>query len=110
MDARTVTAAASTSEAVLHGRARGVDVALAIAGGLGVFRRSSGLRPIPVAPLRVLVGPSGEPRATSAIIERVTEATGGKTADARLCELGHLTEAGTTALLTQISSRRSAPR
>jgi hypothetical protein len=48
-------AAASTGETVLHGRASGVDVALAIASGLEVFCRSSGLRPIPVAPLRVLV-------------------------------------------------------
>ncbi len=99
VDVRTVTAAASASEAVMHGRASGVDVALAIAGGIGVFRRSSGLRPITPAPLRVLVGPSGEPRTTSAMVERVAEATGGKTADARLSELGRLTDAGTTALL-----------
>jgi mevalonate kinase len=98
-DARTVTAAASASEALMHGRASGVDVALAIAGGIGVFRRSSGLRPLTVAPLRVLVGPSGEPRATSEMVERVAEVTGGKTADARLSELGRLTDTGTTALL-----------
>jgi len=102
VDAKTVTAAASASEAILHGRPSGVDVALAIAGGLGVFRRSSGLRPISAAAtpsLRVLVGPSGEPRETSAMVERVAEATAGRTDDARLVELGRLTDLGTTALL-----------
>jgi hypothetical protein len=33
------------------------------------------------------------------MVERVAEATGGKPADARLCELGRLTDAGTTELL-----------
>jgi mevalonate kinase len=98
-DARAVAAAASASETLLHGRPSGVDVALAIAGGLGVFRRSSGLRPIATAPLRVLVGPSGEPRETSAMVERVAQATGAQAADARLAELGRLTDLGTVALL-----------
>ncbi|HWO22989.1 MAG TPA: mevalonate kinase [Kofleriaceae bacterium] len=98
-DTRTVSAAASASEALMHGRASGVDVALAIAGGIGVFRRSSGLRPLTVAPLRVLIGPSGEPRATSEMVQRVADATSGQTSDARLTELGRLTDAGTTALL-----------
>jgi len=98
-DARVVTAAASASETILHGRPSGVDVALAIAGGLGVFRRSGGLRPLATRSLRVLVGPSGEPRETSAMVERVAEATGGRLDDARLSELGRLTDLGTTALL-----------
>jgi mevalonate kinase len=98
-DAKVVTAAASASEAILHGQASGVDVSLAIAGGLGVFRRSSGLRPIATAPLRVLVGPSGEPRSTAQMVERVAEATGARIDDPRLAELGRLTDAGTVALL-----------
>ena len=98
-EARTVIAAASASEAIMHGRASGVDVALAAAGGMGVFRRSAGLRPITAAPLRVLITTSGEPRSTAQMVERVAEATGGKADDARLAELGRLTDLGTVALL-----------
>jgi len=77
-----------------------VDVALAIAGGVGVFRRSTGLVPLRgLAPLRVLVGSSGAPRATGAMVERVAEVTGGQADDARLRELGQLTDAGTQALV-----------
>jgi mevalonate kinase len=83
----------------LHGKASGVDVALAVHGGIGVFRRSSGLRPIQIPPLRVLVGPSGAPRSTSAMVEKVAQATSGSVDDDRLRELGNLTDSGTTSLL-----------
>ena len=100
LDLPTLTRAAGASEALVHGRPSGVDVALAIAGGVGVFRRSTGLAPLAgVRPLRVLVGPSGAPRSTAAMIERVAEVTGGSADDARLRELGSLTDAGTAALL-----------
>jgi mevalonate kinase len=98
-DPQIVTAAAGASEAILHGRPSGLDVAVAIAGGIGVFRKSSGLRPIATRPFRVLVGPSGEPRSTAAMVERVAEATGGAAGDARLARLGELTDLGTRALL-----------
>jgi mevalonate kinase len=98
-DPAAVAAAAGESEAILHGRPSGVDVALAIAGGIGVFRRSTGLRAIAAAPLRVLVGPSGAPRSTAAQVARVAEATGGAASDARLAELGQLTDAGTAGLV-----------
>src|SRR5262249_55304849 len=59
-DAAAVVAAANVSEAILHGTASGVDVALAVHGGIGVFRKSSGLRKVQLPqPLRVVVGPSG---------------------------------------------------
>ncbi|HEX4417440.1 MAG TPA: mevalonate kinase [Kofleriaceae bacterium] len=100
LDAATVTRAAGASEVVIHGRPSGVDVALALAGGVGVFRRASGLAPLANIPaLRVLVGPSGAPRSTAAMIERVAEATAGKPDDPRLRELGGLTDTGTIALL-----------
>jgi mevalonate kinase len=105
LDPRAITEAASASEAILHGRPSGVDVALAMTGGIGVFRRSSGLRPISVVPLRVLVGPSGAPRSTAQMVERVAEVTAGLTADPRLSELGSLTDLGTTALLAGEVSR-----
>jgi mevalonate kinase len=89
---------AAISEELMHGRASGVDVALAIHGGIGVYRKSSGLAPFRCAPLRVLVGSSAEPRSTSAMIERIAAATGGARDDARLHELGALTDRGTIAL------------
>jgi mevalonate kinase len=98
-DAAAVTAAANASEAVLHGKASGVDVALAVHGGIGVFRKSSGLRKIAVQPLRVIVGPSGAPRSTAAMVDRVANATSSSPDDARLRELGGLTDTGTQSLL-----------
>jgi mevalonate kinase len=99
-DHATLAAAATASETIVHGKPSGVDVALAITGGIGVFRRASGLTPLgrPVS-LRVLVGPSGQPRSTGTMVQRVAEATGERPADKRLAELGGLTDTGTTALL-----------
>lgn len=100
IDAATLTRAAGASETLVHGKPSGVDVALAIAGGTGVFRRASGLASLAgVPPLRVLVGPSGAPRSTAAMVERVAEATHCDLNDARLRELGALTDTGTAALL-----------
>jgi mevalonate kinase len=102
LDAAVLTHAAGASETLVHGKPSGVDVALAIAGGVGVFRRSTGLAPLAGVPaLRVLVGPSGTPRSTAAMIDRVAEATAGSTDDARLRELGGLTDTGTAALLAK---------
>jgi mevalonate kinase len=99
-DAATVTRAASASEDVLHGKASGVDVALAVHGGIGVFRKASGLRQIKLdKPLRVLVGSSGAPRSTSAMVQRVAEATGRVADEPRLRELGSLADTGTASLL-----------
>ena len=98
-DAPTVMKAAGASETVLHGKASGVDVAVAIAGGVGVFRKSSGLKPVKISPLRILVGPSGSPRSTSAMVERVSSAVSSNVDDKRLQELGNLTDTGTTSLV-----------
>ncbi len=95
-----VITAANASEKHVHGQASGIDVAIAAAGGIGVFRRSSGLRQIALPrPLRVLVGPSGAPRSTSAMVERVAKETAGSADDARLRELAALTDSGTASLL-----------
>jgi mevalonate kinase len=100
IDAATLTRAAGASETLVHGKPSGVDVALAIGGGVGVFRRATGLVALTgLPPLRVLVGPSGAPRSTAAMIDRVAEATGSLVDDARLRELGGLTDAGTAAVL-----------
>ena len=84
---------------MFHGTPGGIDVALAMAGGVGVFRKSTGLRAIACPPLRVLVGPSGQPRSTAAMVAKVADATGGKSDDARLRALAALTDEGTTALV-----------
>jgi mevalonate kinase len=97
--AAEVIEAANASEAIVHGRASGVDVALATHGGVGVFRKASGLRPIQIPALRVLVGPSGAPRSTAEMVERVAQNTSASDDDARLRELGSLTDSGTSALL-----------
>jgi mevalonate kinase len=94
-----VIAAANASEQHVHGRASGVDVALAATGGVGVFRKSAGLVPMTISPLRVLVGASGAPRSTAAMVERVAQATGGSAEDARLRDLADLTDRGTAALV-----------
>lgn len=100
VDAASVTRVASASETVLHGAASGVDVALAVHGGVGVFRKASGLRQIQLRqPLRVIVGPSGAPRSTAAMVDRVAQATSGVVDDARLRELGGLADTGTASLL-----------
>jgi mevalonate kinase len=100
LDAATLTHAAGASEALVHGTPSGVDVALAIAGGTGVFRRATGLVRLKNVPaLRVLVGASGSPRSTAAMVERVATATQSRGDDARLHELGALTDTGTAALL-----------
>jgi mevalonate kinase len=101
LDSKEIIAAASASEALMHGKPSGVDVALAVAGGIGVYRKTTGLRSFASMPLRVLVGPSGAPRTTSAMVERVAEATASSPDDTRLRALGALTDTGTTALLAK---------
>jgi len=98
LDAKEIIAAANASEALMHGKPSGVDVALAIAGGIGVYRKTTGLRSFASVPLRVLVGPSGAPRTTAAMVERVADATKASADDARLRALGALTDTGTAAL------------
>jgi mevalonate kinase len=101
LEAKEIIAAANASEALMHGKPSGVDVALAIAGGIGVYRKTTGLRSFASPPLRVLVGPSGTPRTTAAMVDRVAEATKASADDARLRALGALTDTGTTALVAK---------
>jgi mevalonate kinase len=98
-DVQTVIAAAGASEKLMHGNPSGVDVALAYSGGIGVYRKRTGLEKFQCTPLRVLVGPSGSPRSTRLMIEKVETATSGERSDARLHELGALCDTGTAALV-----------
>ncbi|HEY4177087.1 MAG TPA: mevalonate kinase [Kofleriaceae bacterium] len=99
IDPAKVIAAASASEDLMHGRASGIDVAFAASGGIGVFRRASGVRPMKGVSLRVLVGSSGTPRSTAAMVEKVATATNSVAEDKRLRELGKLSDTGTNALV-----------
>jgi mevalonate kinase len=103
VDAAIVAEAAAASEQLMHGRASGIDVAFAASGGIGVYRRASGVRPLRGTQVRVLVGPSGTPRSTAEMVQRVADATSGphstSTDDDRLKELGALTDVGTAALI-----------
>lgn len=112
VDAAIVAEAAAASEALMHGRASGIDVAFAASGGIGVYRRASGVRPLRGTSVRVIVGPSGAPRSTAEMVQRVADATSGphstSTDDARLKELGALTDEGTVALVAGEHARLGA--
>ena len=62
---------ANRAEAEFHDNPSGVDVALAVRGGLGVFRRGRGLVAIDAKPVVIAVGLSGEPRSTATMVKRV---------------------------------------
>src|SRR5690606_30874704 len=55
---------ATAGERCFHGTPSGIDVALASRGGVGLFRRGSGLSMIPAPPIELAVGLTGEPRRT----------------------------------------------
>jgi mevalonate kinase len=105
VDIATLTAAANAAEVVHHGTPSGIDVAIAIAGGFGVYRKSTGLRPMTTPSLRLLVAPGerrpSQPRSTAKMVEHVAEITHGNAEDARLAELGGLTDIGARALLAR---------
>ncbi len=82
--------AAAHGERCFHGNPSGVDVALAIDGGLGLYRRGHGLTALQAAPLEIVVGLSGEPRTTASLVARVADALASDPArtDAQLAALG----------------------
>jgi mevalonate kinase len=95
-DDAAIAAAANAAEIEFHHRPSGVDVALAMHGGIGVFRRGAGLAPIATAaPVRLAIGLAGEAKqSTAAMVDRVAAATGGRPDDARLVALGEHAAAG----------------
>jgi mevalonate kinase len=93
-------AAVMASEEVFHGNPSGVDAAAAARGGIGVFVRGEGWRPIPVRqPIKLCLGLSGRPRRTGDLVEAVAHLTRRTPAARQLCEfLGELSRAGLEAL------------
>ncbi len=81
---------ANRAERCFHGNPSGIDVAIANRGGLGLYRRGHGLVAIAAAPLPVLIGLSGQPRSTAAMVARVAQARAARPAavDAELEALG----------------------
>jgi mevalonate kinase len=92
---------ATAGERCFHGNPSGIDVALAARGGMGLYRRASGLAPVvAAAPLELAVGLSGEPRRTADMVARVTGALAARPDEtgARLAELGAAAEAAAALL------------
>ncbi len=97
---REVERIANCAERCFHSNPSGIDVALAARGGLGLYRRDSGLRPIDAEPITVAVGLSGTPRRTADMVALVGQAreTDRGVTEERLGELGAAAERGARAL------------
>jgi mevalonate kinase len=66
--------AAMAAESVFHGRASGIDHAVAAHGGFGRFTRAEGFQPLPAPrPIRLAVGHTGRARDTQGRVLRVAE-------------------------------------
>lgn len=96
-----IEAAASAGERVFHGNPSGVDVALAVRGGVGLFRRDRGLEPICVPAFPLAIGLSGAGRDTAAQVATVGRKLerGPQTTRAKLQALGELAIRGRELLL-----------
>jgi mevalonate kinase len=65
---------AMAAETVFHGRASGIDHAVAALGGFGLFTRKSGLEPLAAAqPVPLVIGHTGRARDTAGRVARVAE-------------------------------------
>jgi mevalonate kinase len=94
---------ATAGEKCFHGNPSGIDVALAARGGVGLFRRGAGFKPVtPAAPLELAIGLSGEPRRTADMVARVAQALADRPSEtgAQLDELGRGAEQAAAALET----------
>jgi mevalonate kinase len=90
LDLGAVEEVAAAAERCFHGNPSGIDVAVAARGGMGLYRRGQGLTPIDAKPLTLVIGLSGEPRSTAAMVQKVADARAVRTAavDAELAALG----------------------
>lgn len=96
-----VEAIAERAERCFHNNPSGVDVALATRGGVGVFVRGQGLRPLAAPALPLAVGLSGQARRTADLVARVARARSedSEGTDRLLAILGQAAEAGQDALV-----------
>lgn len=91
---------ANRAECCFHANPSGVDVALATRGGIGIFVRGRGLRPIDASPIHLAVGNSNQQRRTADMVGRVADARAERPAltNQLLDTLGRNTEDGRAAL------------
>lgn len=99
LDDDAVAALANQAERAFHGTPSGLDAAVAAHGGLVRFARGAALVPVRGAALPLVIGLSGQPRSTAAMVAKVAAARDADaTADAHLARLGALADAAVTQL------------
>jgi mevalonate kinase len=103
-DVAAIEEVAASAERCFHGNPSGIDVAVAARGGLGLYRRGQGLAPLAATPIALVIGLSGEPRSTAAMVERVAQARAARTVavDAELGALGAAAERAAAILCAPI--------
>lgn len=90
---------ANAGEQCFHKSPSGVDVALSLHGGVGVYSKATGLRPLQPAPLRLVIALSGIGRSTAVQVGKVSQRLReDPSAHAHIEELGRITEDGVIAL------------
>lgn len=94
LDDAAIEAAADAAERCFHGNPSGIDVAVAARGGMGLYRRGHGLAPLHATPLTLVIGLSGQPRSTAAMVARVAAARAARptAVDVELAALGAAAE------------------
>jgi mevalonate kinase len=98
-DEGRVAAAVDAAERVSHGNPSGLDAALALHGGFGLFTRGAGLTPLAAPVLTLCIGETGAPRDTGALVGAVGARVAADPTAAVLVErLGALARAGARVL------------
>lgn len=93
-------ALANRGEVFFHENPSGIDVALSSGGGMGVYRKATGLTPIDCPKLPLVVGLSGVPRSTAAMVAGVGQRLRDKPAlETHLQAIANQVELGQEALL-----------
>lgn len=104
-----IVAAANAAEREFHHNPSGVDVALALHGGFGLYQKEHGFVPVSAPPLSLAIGLSGQSRSTAQMVERVARATREDPQDPRLVALGEHATLGALELtrgeLTNLGAR-----
>ncbi len=95
-----VAAVANSAERCFHTNPSGVDVALAASGGMGIFRRDTGLRRIDALPVPLAVGLAPGTRKTGELVARVAAARDRDRTrvDAVLAKMGQSAQIGAATL------------